>query len=123
MSGEANQALELDDQPEAALNDEPMCDHICLLREGHVEEGRPHFYGYRLGPGSPSQLVAEVERLTQERDTARDIAVALEQQTAEALRIALLPLDGYDLSENFDQMPWAMRALRKIVRLLETENQ
>jgi hypothetical protein len=33
-------------------------------------------------------LIAEVERLTVERDRARDIAVALEQQTAEIERIA-----------------------------------
>jgi hypothetical protein len=32
-------------------------------------------------------LLAEVERLRAERDRARDIAVALEQQTAEAVRI------------------------------------
>jgi hypothetical protein len=71
------------------------------------------------------RLQAEVQRLTAERDRARDVAVALEQQTAEALRIALLPLDGYDLSENFDGESFAMRARRRIVRLLgdETETQ
>jgi hypothetical protein len=38
-------------------------------------------------------LLAEVERLRAERDRARDLAVALEQQTAEALRLVNEVLD------------------------------
>jgi hypothetical protein len=38
-------------------------------------------------------LLAEVERLRAERDTARNIAVALEQQNAEALRLVNEVLD------------------------------
>jgi hypothetical protein len=40
-----------------------------------------------------SALLAEVERLRAERDRARDLAVALEQQTAEALRLVNEVLD------------------------------
>lgn len=64
-------------------------------------------------------LIAEVERLTQQRDSAREWAVRLEQQNAEALRIATTRLDD----------PNARGALFVIQRILgafpddETEQQ
>lgn len=35
------------------------CDHICLLGDGHVEQGTLHFYGYEL----PSSRKLALERL------------------------------------------------------------
>jgi hypothetical protein len=63
-----------------------------------------------------SALLAEVERLRAERDTARELAVALEQQTGEALRIAreALPLTKYAGEDAMNK--W--EALRNIQRVL-----
>lgn len=68
-----------------------------------------------------AELIAEVARLTAERDQARDIAVVLEQQTAEALRIAREALDGVGDSNALARFE---DALEDVVRLLgddETE--
>jgi hypothetical protein len=41
------------------------CDHICLLDDGHVERGEPHFYGYehpspRITPGRCASTMPEI---------------------------------------------------------------
>jgi hypothetical protein len=46
----------------------PMCDHICLKDDGHVERGEPHFYGYELP--SPRAEREVRERVEAERDEA-----------------------------------------------------
>lgn len=158
MSGEANQALELDElkalcaaategpwdvDPERWAPPEWPIDTAYLrvvtgepntisgirrpvVSTGGAREGtefdRQHYSDARFIAASRTavpSLISEVERLTQERDEARDIAVALEQQTAEALRL---------VKETMDRAPgfgeWVfMDYLRDIVRLLETENQ
>lgn len=39
----------VDNAPEIGTRDpERLCDHICLLDEGHVERGERHFYGYEI---------------------------------------------------------------------------
>jgi hypothetical protein len=67
-----------------ARDEGPMCDHTCLLRDDHVEAGQPHFYGYRLGPGSLSHSLEEVQRLRAElarKDRALDEIRALHRET------------------------------------------
>ena len=45
-----------------------QCQHVCLKPDGH--EG-PHFYGYRLGPWSQAELVAEVRQLRDKLEEAQ----------------------------------------------------
>ena len=67
-----------------------------------------------------SDLAREVQRAIAERDRARSIATALEQELAEALRVARLPVDGFENERN-DDLPYPMRALRRIVRILSAD--
>lgn len=77
---------DMEPQPSVA-DDTPRCDHICLLDDGHVERGEPHFYGYEnppprlrpecFCPDDPTDLegprcpVHEVEQLKAELAEAR----------------------------------------------------
>ena len=63
-------------------------------------------------------LIAEVQRLTAERDRARDAAVALEQQNAEALRLAREPLTGLRGTRTVAESIRFEHALQDIVRVL-----
>lgn len=49
-------------------HERPMCDHICLLEDGHVDRGEPHFYGYEL----PSPRLWKATAVAQE-DELNDI--------------------------------------------------
>ena len=59
---------------EAELADQ--CQHVCLKPDGH--ESR-HFYGYRMGPWSQAELVAEVRRLRDERAAMLDVIEAAQE--------------------------------------------
>jgi hypothetical protein len=39
---------EIDDDVPAVPEPRVRCDHICLLDDGHVDRGEPHFYGYEI---------------------------------------------------------------------------
>ena len=53
-----------DEDQKAAGERRPMCDHICLKDDGHVERGEPHFYGYELpSPRADRVALENVEAL------------------------------------------------------------
>ena len=56
----ASTRLAMGDERAVELNPPPQCDHICLLEEGHVENGEPHFYGYEH-PSPRRGIVPTVE--------------------------------------------------------------
>lgn len=64
-------------------------------------------------------LIAEVERLTVERDRARDVACRLEQENAEALRITAVALEHLDgtVFSGFDK-EYAVIMFKRIVGVL-----
>jgi hypothetical protein len=62
--------------------------------------------------------IVETERLTAERDRARDAAVALEQQAAQVLRIADAAIKGRPSIFTMESATYLESALRDIVRVL-----
>lgn len=139
MSGEANQALELDELKElcAAATEGPWHQspdalwHVRTVLENALiplalKDGEPIADAaldadaafIAAARSAVPVLIAEVERLTQERDRARDIACHLEQQAAEARRVLL-----HHLNEDASDDPWLV--MDSAARILgdETENQ
>ena len=56
-----------DDEPVKAAESSARrrCDHICLLDDGHVDRGEPHFYGYELpSPRAALDGTTEADRPT-----------------------------------------------------------
>lgn len=60
------------------------CDHICLLDDGHVERGKPHFYGYEVP--SPREMHESLWDLL-ERFGEIDIRVTQRDGTSHAYHI------------------------------------
>lgn len=129
-----SQALDEVGRVQEVSEDEPALDLGAVwdnLPAHYIDCDRFEVYNYGThygkcdctAPADIPALIAEVERLTVERDQARDIACHLEQQAAEALRVAQEALNEED-ADAYGQMVRA-KALRQVVRILgdETENQ
>lgn len=60
MTDKAAFPVSNDDAVAGVPDDVPRCDHICLLDDGHVERGEPHFYGYEIpSPRRPGRDITD----------------------------------------------------------------